>query len=106
TFHRLSRVPKGFRNKAQGCEERATLGKGGGVSQPQRGCGQVALPSAWPATLSGLSSIGTRDPRVARSSHPWALLQNPFGILPPGSGVVDEHDSPQSGASARARGEA
>src|SRR6266567_3400301 len=26
----LERIPKGFRNKAQGCEERATLGKGGG----------------------------------------------------------------------------
>ncbi len=24
----------------------------------------------------------THDPRVARSSQPWALLRNPFGIPP------------------------
>src|SRR5260221_7962502 len=39
-----------------------------GVSQPQRGCGLVALPMPWAATLSGLLSIETHDPRVARCS--------------------------------------
>src|SRR6266852_3759330 len=32
-------IPKGFRPKAQGCEERATLGIAGTAAQPQRGCG-------------------------------------------------------------------
>jgi hypothetical protein len=32
-------IPKGLRHKAQGCEERATLGKHGFNAQPQRGCG-------------------------------------------------------------------
>src|SRR6185312_16387138 len=36
-----TRIPKGFRPKAQGCEERATLGMRGKNSQPQRGCGHV-----------------------------------------------------------------
>ena len=32
-------IPKGFRRKAQGCEERATLGElAQKASQPQRGC--------------------------------------------------------------------
>src|SRR6266705_3154727 len=34
-------------------------------------------------TLSGLRSLRHRRPRVARSSQPWALLRNPFGIPPP-----------------------
>src|SRR6266404_1906439 len=77
----IGRIPKGFRIKAQGCEGRATLGK-----------------RAWCfTTLKGLRPHGTavvvgrnpfrvvidrtRDPRLARSSRPWALLRNPFGIL-------------------------
>src|SRR5689334_349152 len=32
-------------------------------------------------TLSGLGSAVKRLPRVARSSQPWALVRNPFGIL-------------------------
>src|SRR5437879_7039162 len=48
-------IPKGLRNKAQGCEERATLGKVTDDSQPQRGCGMVLLPLSAATTLSGLS---------------------------------------------------
>ena len=32
-------------------------------------------------TLSGLEPRANRAPRVARSSQPWALGRNPFGIL-------------------------
>src|SRR6185369_11604468 len=34
----------------------------------------------WATTLTGFSTVGHR-PRVARSSQPWALRQNPFGIF-------------------------
>src|SRR5947199_4527872 len=34
-------------------------------------------------TLSGLDPPPHRRPRVARPSQPWALMRNPFGILPP-----------------------
>src|SRR5204862_3000142 len=49
--------PKGLRNKAQGCEERATLGKVTDDSQPQRGCGMVLFPWSPATTLSGLSAM-------------------------------------------------
>src|SRR6476661_3886019 len=52
-----SSIPKGLRNKAQGCEERATLGKVTGDSQPQRGCGMVLFPWSSATTLSGLSPM-------------------------------------------------
>src|SRR6266576_290579 len=52
-----SSIPKGLRNKAQGCEERATLGKASEGSQPQRGCGIVLYPSSSATTLSGLPSM-------------------------------------------------
>src|SRR5690349_17620264 len=65
----LSSIPKGLRNQAQGCEERAfakrtacllfwfTLGKVTDDSQPQRGCGMVLFPLSSATTLSGLSLI-------------------------------------------------
>src|SRR6266852_5950678 len=77
-------IPKGFRPKAQGCEERATLGV-----QWRRGFnpGRVADPpfrfetkQGSAATLSGLSHSLRPSPRVARSSQPWARGHNPFGI--------------------------
>src|SRR5437762_14332187 len=52
---KVSSIPKGLRNKAQGCEERATLGKATDDSQPQRGCGMVLFPWSSATTLSGLS---------------------------------------------------
>src|SRR5437899_13095310 len=36
-----SAIPKGLRNKAQGCEERPTLGVGPNGVQLQRGCGRA-----------------------------------------------------------------
>src|SRR5437879_1185440 len=36
----------------------------------------------WATTLSGLKPHGHWLPRVARCSQPWALLRDPFGILP------------------------
>src|SRR5712691_5310134 len=53
----VSSIPKGLRNKAQGCEERATLGKVTDGSQPQRGCGMVLFPLSSATTLSGLSPM-------------------------------------------------
>ena len=48
------------------------------VSQPQRGCAQsLALPDATPL---GLARTSSAFPKVARSSQPWALRQNPVGI--------------------------
>ena len=41
TTVRSRRIPKGFRPKAQGCEERATLGSVSQDRQPQRGCGSA-----------------------------------------------------------------
>ncbi len=47
------------------------------TSQPQRGCGPVANDGRNPV---GVGASRLEGPRVARSSQPWALLQNPFGI--------------------------
>src|SRR6266446_3344396 len=52
-----SSIPKGLCNSAQGCEERATLGKATDDSQPQRGCGMVLFPWSSATTLSGLSPM-------------------------------------------------
>src|SRR5262245_19941675 len=52
-----SSIPKGLRNKAKGCEERATLGKVTDDTQPQRGCGMVLFPLSSATTLSGLSPM-------------------------------------------------
>jgi len=48
--------------------------------QPQRGCGRHA--STQDTTPLGLLILWTRFPRVARTSQPWALGRNPFGIHP------------------------
>src|SRR4051812_38749775 len=53
----ISSIPKGLRNKAQGCEERATLGKVTDDSQPQRGCGMASFTQSSATTLSGLSTM-------------------------------------------------
>src|SRR6266436_6222876 len=57
----LERIPKGFRNKAQGCEERATLGKGGSCLTTPTGL--------WPRLRCR-----------CHGPQPFALLRNPFGI--------------------------
>jgi len=85
------RIPKGFRPKAEGCEERATLGTAGNL---------VSTPTGLRPVLSGArvhNPVGVdvrfhRCPRVARAcrvwalkplyaaSQPWAGGRNPFGI--------------------------
>ena len=66
-------IPTGLRPKAQGCEERATLGD---VSehfpQPQRGCGTIH-------NLVEVEKSLRRFPKVARPSQPWAGGHSPFG---------------------------
>src|SRR6185436_6702641 len=62
-------IPKGLRPKAQGCEERATLGQRIRKTKPQRGFGfdECALPVATPSGLlsfalftQGSSCLATR----------------------------------------------
>src|SRR5260370_1047565 len=78
-------IPKELCRPAQGCEERATLGKG-----PREGDNpeRVVVPpcrarmgTRAATTLSGLNAPRLCTPRVARPSQPWALGRNPFGIL-------------------------
>ena len=70
-------IPTGLRPKAQGCEERATLGD---VSehfpQPQRGCGTTARDGH---NLVEVETSLRRFPKVARPSQPWAGGHSPFG---------------------------
>src|SRR5258708_8165333 len=78
------RIPKGFRPKAQGCEERATLGRNRGRDLTLKGL-RHRVSACWsqpaPATtLSGLTHSRQPFPRVARSSQPWAGGRNPLGI--------------------------
>src|SRR5258708_36258175 len=76
----VGRIPKGFRNKAQGCEGRATLGKGGRCFTTPTGLRpRWAVVGVCPNPFRVVIDRA-RDPRVARSSQPWALLRNPFGI--------------------------
>src|SRR6266699_3537771 len=76
----LERIPKGFRNKAQGCEGRATLGKGGRCFTTPTGLRPVRATAAGGRNPFRVVIDRPHDPRVARSSQPWALLRNPFGI--------------------------
>ncbi len=77
-------IPKGFRPKAQGCEERATLGvRWRRRFTPERVAAlpcRVSNTKCEAATLSGLSHFLGLFPRVARSLQPWAGGLNPFGI--------------------------
>ena len=77
-------IPKGFRPKAQGCEERATLGVRRRSSfNPERVVAstfRLKAQQGGATTLSGLSGSLGPFPRVARSSQPWAGGHNPFGI--------------------------
>ena len=73
------RIPKGFRNTAQGCEERATLGKRDENGfQPQRGL-RRADPRSRRHPVAGLNVAGS-IPRVGAVRQPSALRRNPFGI--------------------------
>src|SRR6266516_3453100 len=46
-----SPIPKGLRSKAQGCEERATLGNRNERPQPQRGCVAFLPPNHNPVVV-------------------------------------------------------
>ena len=85
----FSRIPKGFRNKAQGCEAclprrtrrrqaRATLGKSGKRNVNPNGVAPVNRRQA--ATPSGLRDLQYLLPRVGASRQPWTGGRNPFGI--------------------------
>jgi len=70
-------IPKGFRLKAQGCEERATLGNRAKNQQPQRGCGHFASRcTTFRHCLNPLRGCELADvfPRVARSSQPLYVV--------------------------------
>ena len=76
-------IPTGLWRKAQGCEERATLG------QPAKMVFNGVVSSGggrWATTPLGLFRVACGVPKVARSSQPWAGGHNPFGI-----DRVDEH---------------
>src|ERR1051326_3367730 len=75
----MNRIPKGFRTKSQGCEERATLGK---VKRGGLRHGVVGFKLAKPGGRNPfrVDSRTQLRPRVARSSQPWAGGRNPFGI--------------------------
>ena len=78
-----SAIPTGLRPPAQGCEERATLGTGRQASKPQRGCDRFRCSHRMmPQPFQGCIRCPV-FPRVARSSQPWALCRNPFGIHRP-----------------------
>ena len=79
----MERIPTGFCNKAQGCEERATLGKGGRCFTTPTGLGPGCAAVAVGRNPFRVVIDRTHDPRVARPSQPWALLRNPFGIRRP-----------------------
>ncbi len=68
------KIPKGFRPKAQGCEERATLGLRRRDDSALKGlCPHFASADrkTAPQPFQGWDSLA-RLPRVARSSQPWA----------------------------------
>ena len=89
-------IPKGLSPSAQGCEERTTLGvKSGRRANPERVAASPFRRSGWnrATTLSTLARGSGLFPRVARSSQPWALGRNPFGIpprVPDSKGVCKE----------------
>ena len=74
------RIPKGFRLKAQGCEQRATLGKGSRQRPTPTGLRREAGTGGRNPVGVGVS--WRNSPRVARCSQPWAGGHNPFGIDP------------------------
>src|SRR6266446_3422437 len=80
-FPNRSRIPKGFCNKAQGCEERATLGSCVRSMTTLKGLRPTATAAQRGHNPVGVVKHRLLVPRIARSSQPWALLRNPFGIL-------------------------
>src|SRR5437762_14244698 len=79
-------IPKGLSPPGQGCEERATLGNPErSLLNPNGVVAQIAVVGHNPV---GVGTFARCGPRVARSSQPWALSQNPFGIRTHGSAGI------------------
>src|SRR5438105_7102413 len=83
------RIPTGFCLKAQGCEERATLGHPASGNNPNGVAATACVRRRHPIEVAGPNrrsqprwGCAWADciPRVARSSQPWAELHNPVGI--------------------------
>ena len=70
-FRKFPRIPKGFRPGAQGCEPRATLGKAGGVGQPQRDCGPMAERGTTPLGLKIARTLTQGSSRLATRLLGW-----------------------------------
>jgi len=92
-------TPKGLRNKAQGCEERAALGKRPRSSSTLKGLSRARVTSTEPELLEyrhnpvGVDFEFDPYPRVARSSQPWAGGRSPVGA---GNSRVRHPRNPQS----------
>ena len=71
-------ILKGLRPPAQGCETRATLGKGEDFLFNPNGVAFMDRAGVLQPRWGWKHSVGI--PRVARSSQPWAGGCNPFGI--------------------------
>jgi hypothetical protein len=106
-----ARIPTGFRPKAQGCEERATLGNMVLKSQPQRGCVRPASLASTPMALWGFRQITQGcEARAALGQRPAnSFNRNAVAALPFSSaarevgrnpvGVVDDSFSFTQGSS-------
>src|SRR5438270_1734632 len=86
TFPILKRsILKGLCPPAQGCEERATLGNRARALPTLKGLRHCSVvigrPDIWVHNPFRVEFVPSSPPRVARSSQPWALRRNPFGIL-------------------------
>jgi len=78
-----SSIPTGLHHSAQGCEGRATLGhRPTNCIYPEGVESNSRCKRGMMQPLQGCESSES-EPRVARSSQPWAERFNPFGITPP-----------------------
>src|SRR5262245_44991882 len=73
------RIPKGFRLKAQGCEERATLGdRRNEIINPNGVAAAVVNGGRNPVGV--VTTFWSSTQGSSLCSQPWALRRNPFGI--------------------------
>ena len=72
---KLSAIPTGLRNEAQGCEERVNRSH---YFQPQRGCVICGPRRRNPVGVVTNLRVFLRVASQAR--QPWALIRNPVGI--------------------------
>ena len=79
----LLKIPTGFRQSAQSCEQRATLGKREKrIPTLKELCPLVNQKriNDNDATRVGVVDVSECEPKVAPSSQPWAESWNPVGI--------------------------